>query len=274
MIITFSTCYYILKAKFNPIIFLEWCDNFLSIMNNCNIVFYTNEETLNILNSNISIERYLQKENIHVVIYNFDNFYTNNYKEQWELNHLNNHLLNSSTDWKVNMLWNEKINMVKKTMDEKYFDTEFYGWCDVGYFRNRSNDTNTNLLHSWPNSSFFKKMNISKIYYAMVNNDKSYLLSLYSLINKKNENNLPIVPIPPNQISVAGGFFICHKNKLNWWHETYYSKLKLYFDNNYLIKDDQIIIIDCIFTEINNFYLPMENDANYDNWFMFQRILS
>lgn len=274
MKITFSTCYYILKAKFNPTIFLQWCENFLSIMNNCNVVFYTNEETLNVLNSNTLIRRYLENQNIRVVIYNLENFYTYDLKLKWEENHINNYLLNSVTDWKVNMLWNEKINMVKKTMDEKYFDTEFYGWCDVGYFRNRNNDMNTNLLSSWPNHSFFEKMDTSKIYYAMVNNNKSYLMSLYSLINQKNENGLPTIPIPHNQISVAGGFFICHKNKLNWWHETYYMKLKLYFNNNCIIKDDQIIIIDCIFTESNNFCLPMEENSKYDNWFMFQRILS
>lgn len=275
MKITFSTCYYILYAKRGINFYLKWCENFLSVMNNCNIVFYTNEETLRILNSNTLIRKYLQKENIRVVIYNLEDFYTYNYKLKWKLNHTNNYLLNSISDWKLNMLWNEKINMVKKTMDEKYFDTEFYGWCDVGYFRNRNNDINTKdiLLGNWPNPIFFEEIDTSKIYYAITNNNNSYLMKLYSLINNKNENGLPFNPIPPNQLSIASGFFICHKNKLNWWHETYYLKLKLYFDKNYLIKDDQIIVIDCIFTELNNFNLAMEKNKKYDNWFMFQRIL-
>jgi hypothetical protein len=274
MKITFSTCYYILKAKCDTTIFLQWCENFLSVMSKCNVVFYTNEETLKILNSNTLINRYLQNSNIHVVMYNLEDFYTYNYKTEWELNHVNNFSLNQLIDWKVNMLWSEKINMVKKTMDEEYFNTEFYAWCDVGYFRNRDDDMNTNLLNSWPNPIFFEKINTSKIYYSMVNNDTSFLMMLYSSINAKNEQGLPINQIPNYQVSVAGGFFICHKNKLNWWHETYYSKLKLYFLNNYLVKDDQIILIDCIFTEPNNFCLPMEQNIKYDNWFMFQRILS
>jgi hypothetical protein len=274
MKITFSTCYYILKAKFDPTIFLKWCENFLSIMTNCNVVFYTNNQTLQLLNSNTLISEYLQRENIRVIIYNLEEFYTYHYKNEWKTNHDNNQSLNHLVDWKVNMLWNEKINMVKKTMDERYFDTEFYGWCDVGYFRNRENDMHTSLLNAWPNSTFFEKMDTSKIYYSMINNDKSFLMMLYSLINTKNENGLPITPIPNYQISVAGGFFICHKDKVNWWHEIYYSKLKLYFKNNYLIKDDQIILIDCIFTQPNNFCLPMEQNIKYDNWFMFQRILS
>jgi hypothetical protein len=44
------------------------------------------------------------------------------------------------------MLWSEKISFVKETMDNQYFNTEYYGWCDIGYFRNRSNDLHTVFL--------------------------------------------------------------------------------------------------------------------------------
>ena len=60
--------------------------------------------------------------------------------------------------------------------------------------------------------------------------------------------------------------------KINWWHEAYYNKLQLYFDNNYLVKDDQVIVIDNICSDVKSFCLHMENDR-YDNWFMFQRKL-
>ena len=39
---------------------------------------------------------------------------------------------------------------------------------------------------------------------------------LYKTVNERNEKGLPIVPIPPNQSSIAGGFFILHKNNINW----------------------------------------------------------
>jgi len=41
-----------------------------------------------------------------------------------------------------------------------------------------------------------------------------------------------------------------------------------------LVKDDQIIIADCIFSNMSKFVLHREQKAPYDNWFMFQRILS
>ena len=94
-----------------------------------------------------------------------------------------------------------------------------------------------------------------------------------NIIDTKNEIGLPIKPIPENQISVAGGFFILHKDKIDWWRKTYEDKVKLYFENDYLIKDDQIIIVDCIFSNLDKFNLVRENNRRFDNWFLFQRYL-
>jgi hypothetical protein len=172
------------------------------------------------------------------------------------------------------MLWSEKIPLVKETIDKKYFDTELYGWCDIGYFRNRGHDMNTSQLSNWANSerinAFIDK---TKITYACVNNDDAFLSQLYNLIQTKNEFGLPVQPIPVPQNSIAGGFFILKKDKIDWWFKTYDDRLQLYFKHNYLVKDDQILLVDCIFTDSTNFQLFRENDAKYDNWFMFQRVL-
>jgi len=95
-----------------------------------------------------------------------------------------------------------------------------------------------------------------------------------NLINNVNLNELPKIPIPPNQLSIAAGFFILNKNLINWWFELYYSTLNKYIENNYLIKDDQVIVANCVFRNLNNFHLFRENNYPYDNWFMFQRILN
>jgi len=50
--------------------------------------------------------------------------------------------------------------------------------------------------------------------------------------------------------------------------------LKLYFENHYLVKDDQIIIIDCVFSNLSDFCLCKEQNHRNDNWFLFQRFLS
>ena len=162
----------------------------------------------------------------------------------------------------------------KETYENKYFDTEYYGWCDIGYFRNRENDLQSKDLTHWPKNEKIIALDRNKIHYALINNDQTYISNLHQIIKKKNRKGLPIHEIPPGQNSIAGGFFTLHKSKIEWWHETYYNRLMLYFDNDYLIKDDQILIIDCVFTYPANFQLYKENIEYFDNWFMFQRIFS
>jgi hypothetical protein len=177
-----------------------------------------------------------------------------------------------NTAWELNMLWSEKIAFVQETMTNRYFETEYYGWCDIGYFRNQPTDTNINMLMAWPNYTKICGLDKTKVHYACVNRSRQYINNLVGLINRRGENGLPIQPIPSNQYSVAGGFFILHCDKIEWWSGLYYRTLESYFDNQYLVKDDQIIIADCVFSHLGHFKLYNEV-APYDNWFMFQRLL-
>ena len=89
----------------------------------------------------------------------------------------------------------------------------------------------------------------------------------------KNEVGLPTHPINPTQTSIAGGFFLITQENINWWFTTFDTKLELYFKNNYLVKDDQMIIINCIGENITKFFLVEENNISFDKWFMFKRFL-
>ena len=95
---------------------------------------------------------------------------------------------------------------------------------------------------------------------------------MFVQINQRGENGLPIKPISSNQTSIAGGFFLLHRDKIQWWSDLYYKTLKLYFDNQRLVKDDQIIIADCAFSHLADFKLYQEATL-FDGWFMFQRLL-
>ena len=267
MSITFSSCFYIMKSKFGPETYIQWLNNFVSIVNNFNLVIYTNEESSKYINTN-------SNPRIKIVIKPFEQFFNYKYKDFWIANHKKNIYNNTWSCWELNMLWSEKIPLVKETIENKYFDTELYGWCDIGYFRNRHDDLNTNQLSNWANSVKVESLiDKTKIVYACVNNDDTFLSRLYNLIQNKNDFGLPVHPIPVPQISIAGGFFILKKDKIDWWFKTYDSRLQLYFKHNYLVKDDQILLVDCIFTDSTKFQVFRENDPNYDNWFMFQRVL-
>jgi hypothetical protein len=243
-------------------------NNFISIVNNFNLVIYTDENTSKYIPDSVT-----NNSKIKIIIKSIEQFHNYKYKDFWIENHKNNFLLNDVSSWELNMLWSEKIWFVKETIERKYFETDFYGWCDIGYFRNRPQDSHTSILSNWSNSIKINNLDKEKICYSCINNSRSYMNYLHKIINNKNQNGLPIQPIPPNQQSIAGGFFILHKNLINWWTKTYEEKLELYFRNNYLVKDDQIILVDCIFSNVERFSLFSEKNPAFDNWFMFQRIL-
>jgi hypothetical protein len=241
--------------------------NFLSIVNQFNLVIYTDDNSVkhipNIANINPRIK---------IIIKPLEKFYNYKYKDFWIKNHTKNILLNDKSSWELNMLWSEKIWFVKETIDQNYFETDYYGWCDIGYFRNRPEDIHTNFLSNWPNKNKLLKLNKNKIYYACINNDQRYIEFLIQLVNNKNQYGLTKQPIPSNQTSIAGGFFILYKDKIDWWSKIYDSKLELYFTYDYLVKDDQIILADCILSNTEDFTLFREKNPKFDNWFMFQRI--
>lgn len=266
--ITFSTCFYIIKSKFDVSIYIQWMNNLLSIVNHFNLVIYCDEHS----------SQYIHNTNNHrikIIIKPIEQFYNYQYKNQWIQNHMLNNTLNTISCWELNMLWSEKIQFVKETFERNYFQSDLYGWCDVGYFRNRKNDTSTKLLSNWC-------LNIeeiiipTKIYYACINNNDKYMNHLDSLVNNVHiYTRLPIKQLPPNQQSIAGGFFILHKNNISWWACVYDTMLKKYFDNHYLVKDDQVILANCILSNSykDKFILLREETKTTDNWFMFQRLL-
>jgi hypothetical protein len=267
MSITFTSCFYIIRSKFPPEKYVEWMNNFISIVNNFNLVIFTDENSLKYINTK-------NNPKIKVIIKPMDQFFNYKYKSFWIDNHIKNVLLNDRSCWELNMLWCEKTSFVKETIDKKYFDTEFYGWCDIGYFRNRKEDTNTNELMNWPDINKINNIDKNKVIYACISNDDRYLDGLIKIIQNKNEHDIPSKPIPPFQNSIAGGFFILHKQMIDWWFHTFDNKLFKYFLKEYLVKDDQIIIADCVFSNLNKFELFREGNYQYDNWFMFQRILN
>ena len=266
--ITFVSCWYEVKAKYDKTIYINWISNLLSNVKNFKLVIFSDKNSSKILIPFIDINT-----NIKLVIKPLTEFYNYKYKDNWIHNHSKNYLLYNKSGWELNMLWSEKISFVKYVIDNKIFNNELYGWCDIGYFRGKQTDIKTELILNWPNENKLKLLDKTKIHYANICNNISYIDTIYKLVKDKNALNLPKNPINPNKGLIAGGFFILDKCNINWWWKTYDEKLKLYFDNNYLVKDDQIIIIDCIFSNLQRFKIHEENNKLYDNWFMFQRIL-
>ncbi len=265
--ITFSTCFYTLKSKFPSETYYQWMKNLISNVNCFNLVIYTDDTNYEYINSLIK-----NTSKVKIIIKPINKLFYYNYKEEWIKNQKGNPYL-PHIDWELQAIWAEKIHFVEETIQKKYFDTEWYGWVDIGYFRGRKNDIPNNLISMWPNKYKIEKLDSNKIHYANTNNNKQYMNELFKTVNNKDINLLPLIPIPPTQNSIAGGFFLIHRDKIEWWRLTFDVKLRLYFENNYLVKDDQIILVDCIFSNLSHFKLYTEDNNCYDNWFMFQRLL-
>lgn len=169
--LTITTCWYILNSKFNISKYEKWIKNFILNIHNFNLVIFTNEKSKHMILPYIK-----NNQKIKVIIKEYDKFYNYKYKDYWIKNHMKNNYLNNNsihkTEWKLNMLWSEKISFVKEVIENKYFVTPWYGWCDIGYFRCRNNDINISEISKWPNSKKIENLNKNKIYYALINNNK------------------------------------------------------------------------------------------------------
>ena len=120
------------------------------------------------------------------------------------------------------MLWSEKVHFVYEVVKKKYFDTDYYGWCDIGYFRNRKLlDMSLRFLVNWPNNNKINKLNKDKIHYGLLNNNRTFLNDMYNKINNKNKDNLPIIQTNPNIVCFSGGFFILHHKKAKFWKKLF-----------------------------------------------------
>lgn len=272
-ILTLSTCWYILKSKFNVNIYLHWIKNLLSIVNNFNLVIYTNVESFLSLRNLIDIKN----KKIKIIIKPLENFYLYKYKNNWILNHNNSKLeLHNHINWNLNMLWNEKVFFVNETIKNKYFDTLYYGWCDIGYFRNRSNDLNTKYLTNWPSKQKLLKNPFiqNQIHYGCIQNKSiNYLKLSLDIRNHYNGINTGHPCSKFDENCFSGGFFLLKPDLIDNYTKLYEQKLLYYFENKYIIKDDQTIIMDIIFNNSELFYIHTEDFHKFDNWFMFQRIL-
>jgi hypothetical protein len=285
-LLTLSTCYYNIKSKFHSTKYLEWANNLLALINvkgnSFNLVIYTDRDSFTVLKalfvSNPKIANKLGLQ-IKIIIKPLEEFVGYKYKENWIKNHETSGLdLHQKVEWSLIMLWCEKVHFVNETVRNKIFVTPFYGWCDIGYFRNEAKYATTRLVN-WPNP--LKLLSLKKgIHYACVENNQAAFYGLKEDIQNhyrnKEINSISSKEPPTNKIlntCFAGGFFITRHNLIHAFSTIFDTKLRYYFENDYIVKDDQTILLDCIFNCPELFCLHWEEDTRYNNWFMFQRIL-
>jgi hypothetical protein len=98
--------------------FYDWFEKTLRV--NCPYVFFGNEESINI------VKKYRRELPTHYVLLEIKDFYTYKY-----YNNIQTHPLHCPSK-ELNLIWNEKIFLIKRALDMNIFNSEFYGWIDAG----------------------------------------------------------------------------------------------------------------------------------------------
>ena len=126
-------------------------------------------------------------------------------------------------------------------------------------------------LRGWPNPDKIAVLNPDKIYYGCINNDWAQIEHCIRTLNDPTQTR----GVDPRLNFIAGGFFMLHKSKAEWWAVTYDAKLHRHLSGGRVVKDDQQIIVDCVFSRDtqSHFRICREEGSKYDVWFMFQRTL-
>jgi len=117
--------YWVVKNKHGENYTNKWLQNTLQI--NCPYVFFSDKETIKI------IKTHRRTLPTFYVEYNIPEFVTNIYKDK-----IITHPVHCPSV-ELNLIWNEKIFLIKKALDLNPFSSDFFCWVDAGIcvYRNK-----------------------------------------------------------------------------------------------------------------------------------------
>jgi hypothetical protein len=174
------------------------------------------------------------------------------FMEYWEKDHARD-TEKSMHNTNLYVVWNEKSAMVHRAIAKNPFGTEFYMWCDIGYFRNVSDTQN---LNTWPSKAFLETASKEHMYLLNIEPFKMGELDI-------RENGL--TKSFEQKCRIGGGIFLGHKYVWGPWVTAYYQTLKDYMHHNYFAGKDQNILATVVARHPHLVRLVMAPNAN--SWF-------
>lgn len=258
--ITIVTAFFKLeKNKYNSN-YIEWITNLLQNLNK-NLVVYTCPEYFDII---MDLRKNF-KDKTHIILISFEDFLVYKY-----LDYFKNDLERDHEKYIHNiylyMIWNEKLNFIKKAIDINPFNSNYYCWCDIGYLRNKAYIPL--YMHNFPN---IEKLTEDKIY--MLNIDYNFTSEDF----KDPFNN----KFRYLSNTIGGGFIIGKKELIIQMADIYYNKIiPFYINNNLFIGKDQTLYVSLYLLFPNLIKLIKGHNDNYYipncelKWFYFLKYLS
>ena len=191
--------------------YLKWFENTLSI--NCPYVFFTNSKSIDI------IKKYRKDLPTYYVECEIEDFFTYKYR---------NRMITHQTHCpsiELNLIWNEKIFMIKKAYEINPFNSEWFQWVDAGICSYRDNPPpnipfpNINKLNLFPKDKF------------IYSSSNEYINNLVTKTNYYHH--------------ISGTAYLIHKSLINRFVNIY----QLYLEN--LVDKDNIWTDQLLLTHIH-----------------------
>lgn len=224
--ITIVTAFFSLKKnKYNSLdIYKFWGSNLLPNLNK-NIVIFTDENNYDFI---CSLRTNELKEKTRIIKMKIEDFYMYKYIDYLEKDFIRDHE-NTYHNIELYMIWNEKLNFIKKAIDLNFFNSSYYAWCDFGCVRNSKYPEL--YLKNFPNLS-----NITE--------EKIYMFKTECIFTEENYKN------PYNDVYrywkevICGAFFIGKKELLLKFYNFYYNEIMTNFINmdKFIGKDQNLYI--------------------------------
>jgi len=256
---TIVTCYYKFPSKHSYNEYSKWMTNFLTTVETPMVIF-TNDESY----EDIKQLRQWNEKNTIIITRPLDELYCAQpkYIKYW------------MKDWQrdgergyhnINLyiVWNQKSKFVEEVIEQNYFNTEYFCWCDIGCFRTKEG---LDKYKQFPNIEKIENTNTK---------DKIQLLNIEPFIDKETTyvndikyNSSKIINIFQLQCRIGGTIFLGHKIAWKLWIPTFYTMMETFMQNDTFTGKDQDIMAMVVLmypSLVNLIKAPTKND-----WFYLQ----
>ena len=210
--------YWKVKNKHNN--YDDWFDKTLMI--NCPYIFFSDKETITF------IKKYRKNLPTFYIEMNLDEFETYKYKDKMITHPIH------CPSIELNLIWNEKIFLIKRALEINPYLSDFFIWVDAGICSYRINSPPKKIF---PDENKLKKLP----------NDKFIFCSS----NTYNPNYV----LPNNYYHSVSGTFILHKNIIKDFTKLYEKYLDKLLDKNNIWTDQ--VILTHMFKDKNDLFFKL-----------------
>jgi hypothetical protein len=235
---TVVTCYYRVPSKHSHDKYDQWITNFLSNIP-CNLVIFTSPDLVDyIKNKRITL---LEKTIIIPIKFESLPLY-NQYKHLWENQYIMDKQKYSGRTIECYVLWNSKLDFLKKAIELNPFLSDKFIWNDIGCLRIL--DLPTILKTQTDNNDYMNETD-----YMTYVSTISQIISQYPIYDNISHSKIDIVLLNPiqdetqsvfiDEIHFSGSIFGGDKDSILKFYTLFYKTLDDHIQNNIFVGCDQ-----------------------------------